>query len=334
MKNTAIVFLVMVACIFTAGPLYSFYQTANAETSSKIPGQVDKTFMGILATPEVQQVAQITATPSQTPLPTVDLTAISSTLQAKDTALQAAINEKLIAQAEMQNAVGTQQAEHVAGLVLTVTLQAQDIEQANIALTKQSVQSTSDEAARIQRRIELTATVEAPALIKKAGEAEAEAKTAPARAIIRDSFWPLLVVAGFILSVMVIRKRYPALEQIDANELEQDQPRRVWKPASSNHLIAIIPPGDQELFRKFAEYALAGGLLGINKVENSKAYPRDPYCFTLLPWMQRQEYIGHDHETGGAILNAKGQEDFRRWMNENPPPPSEDLSKNAPPPQP
>jgi hypothetical protein len=228
----------------------------------------------------------------------------------------------------MQAVVSTQQAEHVAGLVLTVTLQAQDIEQANIGLTAQAIQATADEANRAQRRLEMTATVEAPDLIQQAGEAEALAKTAPARAIIGASFWPITVIVFGILSVIVIRKQRPAARPVDVNQAELTQ--RSWKPSDAPNLTAIIPPGDPVLFAKFADYALAGNLLGITSVEKSKAYPRDPYCLTLLPWLQKSEYLMPDKQ-GGVVLNSKGKADFKLYLSENTPPPQFDLSKITPP---
>lgn len=168
---------------------------------------------------------------------------------------------------------------------------------------------------------------------------DAETRSVQAKAQARYSWLVLFGLLG-LSGGIVLGGRYLAQAPKKTEHKPASQP--VPQPASKSWnktgngagetWQAIAPPLDVDAFRPFAEYALSGGLLGINNVcDKANIISRSDYAKYLIPWMQEHDYYGRDSESGGLVLNESGQKDFLTWLRDNPPPLLDNLSQTTPP---
>lgn len=262
-----------------------------------------------------EQVAQNTPevvyfTPSPEPSPTIGYQAtieVLSVLAAGDRQAALESREREIAARETANAAEVDQ------LNANMTLEAQANERASIQATESALRATESagrvtEAAAIREATEKAPAIQATAteIYLQSKRDEQAVKLAPLAAVSGALFYPILGLMAIMFMVVVLRApRKPEPAETTA------APRFWERQPVTGALRDTTPPGDRELFAKFAEYALAGELLGINSVcGTAKAYPRTEYARDLLPWLQRMEYIGRDPESGGLVLNSVGREAF------------------------
>lgn len=270
----------------------------------------------------------VEVSPSPVPSPTLDIQATQMVQQTELTNAQAALAAVNL-QIEQTNLEIQQSKEREAAALASIA----ENEAEKSANDLKAIEAQNEQTRLRVKLAELEN--EKIALANQAKELEIKQKQAETDAR-NGVFVPVtggMVAGGFALGAYFLKKAPRKPEPAAPSESPQPAARAWAKTDNGGGQTwqSITPPLDPERFRPFAEYALGGGLLGINSVRDNAHVLSGAEYAAIIPWMQAHDYYGRDQATGGLVLGEQGIKDFTIWLQHNPPPLLNNLPDYAPP---